>query len=422
MTDKETTIERVQQALRRAVLSLPHLAGLAHLVRIEVDSRVQSMGIFPSGRLLVNPKWFSTLGPAEATFVAAHELMHLALRSHDRCSGAEKNAFNRAHDYIINDMLCMELEQSVPAGGLEYRGARNLSAEALMAAGARSEKGGSWEVISNEERLESTGTLEDALVKAGLVKPVEPSKPLPVGVALDVLPEALEKEWFPDALPKEMKKAATRIRKMAVKSSGVKQFAARLESIQKEYAPGRSGYAVDMINTAYCPPWEAALQQWMEAVAPGRRTYARPSRRGADRTDCVLPGRKREGWTLHIVLDTSGSMYDEHARILGMIASFCETLQVNGIHLIQCDAEVAEDQWVTPQELYHFEIQGLGGSDMSPAMLKLAEDTEVQAALVITDGEIDYPGNPMPYDVLWVLTEDTVHFRPNYGRVIHAQR
>ncbi len=420
MTATKSTLGLAKQALRRAVIALPHLAGLAYLVRIEVDDRVHSMGICPSGRLLVNRKWFSTLDPIEATFVAAHELMHLALRSHDRCSGAERKAFNRAHDYIINDMLRVELNQKVPAGGLEYRGARHLSVENLMVRRARSEKAGSWQFIEKNPAPEGAlGDLSDTLIKAGLV-PAESAHE-----ALDVLPEELEKEWFPDESPKEIEKAASKIRKMSVQSAGLKRFMAEvqmgLQMSQKGSEAGEGEYAVDIINTAYCPPWEAALQQWMEAVAPGPRTYSKPSRRGADRTDCVLPGRKREGWTLHIVLDTSGSMFDEHARILGLIASFCDALQVADIHLIQCDTEVAKDQWLTPQDLYHFEVRGLGGSDMSPGMLSLAEDSEVQAALVITDGYIDYPKKPMPYDVLWVLTNNSYYFKPNYGRVVHSQ-
>ena len=77
----------------------------------------------------------------------------------------------------------------------------------------------------------------------------------------------------------------------------------------------------------------------------GRRrataAYARPSRRGADRTDVVLPGRKREGWTLNIVLDTSGSMADEMPRALGAIADFCEAVGVDQVRLVQCDTAVA---------------------------------------------------------------------------------
>ncbi len=71
---------------------------------------------------------------------------------------------------------------------------------------------------------------------------------------------------------------------------------------------GAASQTVDALRGIYRTPWELALQHWLESVAPGDRTFARASRRGAGRADIVLPGRKREGWILNIVLDTSGSM------------------------------------------------------------------------------------------------------------------
>lgn len=55
---------------------------------------------------------------------------------------------------------------------------------------------------------------------------------------------------------------------------------------------------------------------------------------------------------------------------------------------------------------------------MSPAMWHLARDPEVEAAIVLTDGDIDYPNRPMPYEVLWVLTRQNRYFKPNYAQVI----
>ena len=75
-------------------------------------------------------------------------------------------------------------------------------------------------------------------------------------------------------------------------------------------------------------------------MAPGERTFARPSRRGAERTDVVLPGRKREAWMLNVVLDTSGSMTDEIPRALGAIADFCDAVGVDQVRLVQCDTAV----------------------------------------------------------------------------------
>ena len=55
--------------------------------------------------------------------------------------------------------------------------------------------------------------------------------------------------------------------------------------------PSRSSTALRGI---YRTPWQMALQTWLEGVVPGERTFVRPSRRGADRHDVVMPGRKRE--------------------------------------------------------------------------------------------------------------------------------
>ena len=52
-------------------------------------------------------------------------------------------------------------------------------------------------------------------------------------------------------------------------------------------------------------------------------------------------------------------------------------------------------------------------------MERLAADTEVRAAAIITDGEIQYPQQAMPYAVLWVLAPGSAAaFHPPYGRVV----
>jgi hypothetical protein len=38
--------------------------------------------------------------------------------------------------------------------------------------------------------------------------------------------------------------------------------------------------------------------------------------------------------------------------------------------------------------------------------------------LVLTDGAIDIPSDPIPYRILWVLTEPYDSFKPTYGHVI----
>jgi predicted metal-dependent peptidase len=157
----------------------------------------------------------------------------------------------------------------------------------------------------------------------------------------------------------------------------------------------------------------------MESVAPGDRTFVRASRRGADRSDLVLPGRRREGWMLNVIIDTSGSMAEEIPSALGAIADFCDAVAVDQVRVLQCDVTVTSDELLSPTELAEYTITGYGGSDLTPAMELLAVDPQVRAAAIITDGEIEFPADPMPYAVLWVLpSRSSASFRPSYGRVV----
>lgn len=423
MSDREVralsvipTRVRVRNALRLVCASLPHLAGLANAVRIFVDERVPSAGITQSGRLVVNPHWFGQLNYAEAAFIAAHELLHLSLETHERGAGTDAFVFNCAHDYIINDILVEELGHKVPQGGLACAGARLLSAEKIAA-------------MLNDGRLPGPkampkSALSRALEEAGLLPELPPSLGPGIG---DVFDKEMERRLFPDSDPAEDERMRRRMRALAAKANSLGLLKKRLGELP-EVPPaepprkeaGDDVAVADALRSAYQPPWELALQKWMEAIAPGPRSYMRPSRRGTGDPTIVLAGRTRVGWALHIVLDTSGSMVDEIPRVLGVIASFSEAVGVAKIHVLQCDVRVTQDEWIEPEELARYKVAGFGSSDMSPALLRLADDPEVEAALVLTDGYIDYPESPMPYEILWILTEATCpeSFTPSYGHII----
>jgi hypothetical protein len=55
-------------------------------------------------------------------------------------------------------------------------------------------------------------------------------------------------------------------------------------------------------------------------------------------------------------------------------------------------------------------------------MRYLADDQHVRAVVVITDGEIAYPAERMPYELLWLVPERFASaFTPPYGRVVSMQ-
>jgi predicted metal-dependent peptidase len=413
-----------EEAARRAVslvcVSLPHLSGLAHMVRIAADERVGTAGVFASGRLLINPRWLVEFSDRQRAFVLAHELLHLALRTHGRAGGSDRNKFNAAHDLIINDMLETELGMLPPAGGLRRPGARHLSAEALM-----------LDPILPMHGFPDT-TLGAAMAEAMARRGHHPA-PQPHGSPDDVLDVELEAEWFPDESPQARAAATEAIQREAAKALLLQRVQASAQSTAEQVLGNVSGTTsargrddrrsayVDALHITYRPPWQLALHRWLDAVTTPQRTYTRASRRGADRTDIVLPGRIRDAQTISVVLDTSGSMTGEIAHALGSIMAFGQAANIETVRIVQCDTAVTADDVVAIDDLATYRVAGFGGSDMTPAMEHLARDPDTTAVVVITDGAIGYPDDPMPYHVLWVVYRPwATGFAPGYGQVIHT--
>jgi predicted metal-dependent peptidase len=428
---------RAKQALRLVCGEMPHLAGLAHLVRLKPSGYFDVAAVGSSGLLCVNPDVFARVPLADAAFVLAHELLHLALDTHRRQGSADPYLVNVAHDYIINDILSAEMGRAVPLGGLVRSGARDESLEALvvdLSRRGRAGRPGCWSTGAPRRQRPrprpGKSPLREALEKAGLVPPEEPPPPgPPLGGKTprgDLIPAGHEAALEPEISPQQRQKLRAAVRKAAAKALSLGALRAKFDQSQEaapQDDPERGERLMKAVHTAYQPPWQLALQRWMDAVAPAGRSYARASRRGAERDDdVVLCGRLREGWTLHIVLDTSGSMEVVLPKVLGTIASFCDGAGVAEAHILQCDVEVTRDEWLEPAQLSEYRIAGLGGSNMSPALERLAQDTEVSAVLVLTDGYISYPAAEPPYAVLWAVVRNPsgydATFHPPYGEVL----
>jgi predicted metal-dependent peptidase len=405
------TLDRIARHLRLVTAPLPHLAGLAAAVRVSIDERVPTMGVFASGRMVANPAFVARLKDNELIFVLAHELLHLALRTHDRAKGSGRLEFNYAHDYIINDILRVALGfTGIPAGGLDMPGAREKSAEQIVLDMRRNAD----KMASKSRVFEGEHVTLRRIFGAGSGQPQEQD-------AGDVLDDKTERDLFPGEAKEQAEQAKT-LRELAAKSLAL---AKAMDAMKGRGGDGSAAQhqVVSALRGLYRTPWEMSLQRWMESVAPGERTFTRPSRRGADRADIVLPGRKRESWMLNVVLDTSGSMTDDIPRVLGAVADFCDAVGVDQIRVVQCDTAVTSDQVLSPSDLLDYGVSGYGGSDLSPAMLALADDPRVTACLIVTDGDIAFPAEEMPYGILWVLpAHGSASFRPPYGHVVAMQR
>ena len=467
--------EKLKVALTYVRMALPHVEPVLAALDVRFDDRISTAGVSASGRLLIAPDFARKLTVRHLAFVVAHELYHVFYGVFDRfrCEDdAERHRLiNIAHDFIINDMLERDLDKHpgwsvepdfgggfVPDEGLFWRdyeddywelvgssppNIENCALETLVLELERIRallpktdmmerlKERDAQKAGEAEASRNLGSMAGALASLGdLAQPSEGEKtPERAGSLKDLLsaekiPELIDDELegrlFPEETAVDRNERVEKVR-IAVDLAGI--HSALHHQVGMGTCAGDGSAVLQALKGRYVMPWEAALQKWIDDAAPRTRTWSRASRRGGDGVDVVLPGRTKEGWTLNIVLDTSGSMVDELPRLFGMIQSFGRGAGVSEVRLVQCDAEVSADELVDIDRLSSFEVSGFGGSDMSPAMLMLAEDASVDAVLVLTDGCIAFPEDKdIPYRVLWgVVTTDESDFNPGYGTVLRIR-
>jgi len=266
-----SVLARIQKGLRMLTVPLPHLAGLAAAVRVNIDERVPTMGVFASGRLVANPDFTARLNDNDLVFVLAHELLHLALRTHERAKGSGQLEFNYAHDYIINDMLRSALGvATIPAGGLDMPGAREKSAEQIVVEMRRN-----GDAVSSRTRVwDGEVTVAGRMFGPGAGHGASPGSGNDSG---DVLGDAREREMFPQDSTDQAHRAEE-IGELAAKGLALGKAMGAMQGRGTEAGAARQ--LVDALRGIYSTPWQMALQTWLEGVVPGERTFVRPSRAG----------------------------------------------------------------------------------------------------------------------------------------------
>lgn len=112
------------------------------------------------------------------------------------------------------------------------------------------------------------------------------------------------------------------------------------------------------------------------------RTYKKPNRKALEE----LRGKYKVSNRINCLLDTSGSMYGEFERVLGVI--FKTGYEIN---LIQCDTEVKKvDVIKHKKQLEELQIDGLGGTRIQPAIDYLVENKMNDlGTIILTDGHTD---------------------------------
>ena len=371
--------------------------------RVESCDTVRTVDVSPRARIRVRPAFVEQLDDDDLTFVMAHELMHLLLRTHTRAKRFDPRAFNWAHDAIINDVLVHTLHSRIPADGVTVPGARFTNAERLIddmtgAGRAPWDEGYDGDVVTESlGRPRSFGGDGDSGGGGGW-------RTLTVSLFTD---EEIDDDTEAKcARAFEHHRISGRVRARSPKSGAA----------------------------------TSALAAWLERARGRERTFARPSRR---RPDAIARGRRAVSEPIVAIVDVSSSVVSDHATLLGALRDACATAGVEELRVVQADRAITSDRVVDARALGDLHLEGSGDEEVvvmpSPCSscgahhgirLKRAPRTDLAHAfvnvrpasflIVVTDGWLAAAGpRPRCVDAVW-LTVDA--FEPPWGRSIAIGR
>lgn len=372
---KKDSLEKLTRARAVLILDNPFFGSLACRLKFVEQTNMVVHGMkmntmaVDGKHMFYHPDFVDKMGFEHLKFVVAHEVMHCVWNHCSRLFGRDPAKWNKAGDYVINDMLKKlknkkgELCFPMPPEGLwsaEFEGPE-WSADSVYVrlpdepggGAAPGQEGGAFDHVMMGNGTDSADRAQQ------------------------------EREW----------KVAT------LQAANAARMAGRLPALLERF-----------LSDLYKPQvnWQERLRNFVNEVTRNDYDWTRPNKRFGD---IYLPSIRDESvGEIAVVIDDSGSIDQETLNAFGAeIKGIMEDVRPSLTHLLYCDAEVSAHYRLEPDDIPVFKCHGGGGTDFAPPFKKLEEEDIVPKCLVyLTD--LHGPHGPEPsYPVLWVsVTEDKV--------------
>ena len=154
-------------------------------------------------------------------------------------------------------------------------------------------------------------------------------------------------------------------------------------------------------------PWRDVLQRFATTIRRDEYTWTRPNRRYLA-MDTYLPSMRSECMgDMVVVVDTSGSINDSTLQAFGAeIRAIVHAVRPTQTHVIYCDVVVNHVDVFSPDDHLEFKAHGGGGTDFRPPFSYVEEHNISPECLVyLTDMYGPFPDG-VDYPVLWCATSD----------------
>jgi predicted metal-dependent peptidase len=149
--------------------------------------------------------------------------------------------------------------------------------------------------------------------------------------------------------------------------------------------------------------WRDVLQQFVVKCKSDSRSWARPNRRFITQ-GIYLPERSGESMgPLVFAVDCSGSCWGDIPQFANEVRTVFEDFKPRELHVIYFDSSVSHCDKFEPDDEFHMEGHGGGGTAFSPIFEKVEEiGVEAEACIILTDLCCHDFGDEPEYPVLWV--------------------
>lgn len=348
---------KLAKARTQIVLAHPFIGSIALNMNFRLDENIPARAMTNGKECVFKPSAIDTWTDEECQFVVAHECFHPMLMHNFRLNNRNPSKWNRAGDYVINELLTLEQVGKMPANVLQN--------SAIYAAGNGSTDG-IYAILPDEE--------DDSEGDNG-------------GMGGDI--------QYGQGSPAELEEQAQEMQVLAAQ-------AAQAARMQGALSAHMERFVKDLLNPKV--PWADVLNRFMVRNKTDQRTFARPSRRFIS-SGLYLPTISGESMgEIAVAVDCSGSISEEDInQFAAEITKIKDDLRPTKIHVIYFDTQVSHMDTYLPEDELDIRPHGGGGTDFAPIFEHMLEhDIEPAAFVCLTDlccGSFGYePDCP----VLWV--------------------
>jgi predicted metal-dependent peptidase len=372
--DKTNPEYKMNKARSDLIYTQPFFGILALRLELVPTDQVDVMGT--NGRaIFYNPPVIRELPQPMVLGVIAHEILHCAFQHMFRRRHRNMDRWNRATDYVINDILLKEAF-SLPKERLYNSKYNNLSAEEI------------YEKLPPKPPDNGAGSAGSGW---NFGASTDPALPDPNGKTDSAsASKALSKDW----------EIATKQASHLAKSQG--KLPGNLESLVEELLQPQI-------------PWREQIWRFFSQRKPDRVNWGRPNRRLIAQ-GIYLPS-KRFVPTGDIVIanDTSCSVSEDELRIYGSeVSEIHKALKPNKMWILDIDTQIHNIQELGPYDEVELKYYGRGGTSFHP-LFQWIEDNNINpdAVVYLTDGYATFPTNAPNYPVMWAITNHDI--KPPWG-------